>query len=146
MLMRYDYLSHHPGVFRSMTSLTVSEFNELMSEVSPLYTAIAQKRLARPDRVRAPGAGPPFSLNFRDSLLLTLIWLWQYPIGEVLGYFFGVSEPTARRTVARILPALKAAGRATFQRAGQKRGRSLAEILDECPEAAAMVEAFEQKP
>lgn len=80
-----------------MTDLTVPEFNKLMIEAAPLCAATERERLARPDRIRAPGAGHPFSLDHRDSLLLTLIWLRQYPVAEVLGYFFGVSEPTARR-------------------------------------------------
>lgn len=145
MFMRYEYLSHHRGAFQCMTGLTVSEFNRLVSEVGPLYTTIARKRLARPDRIRAPGAGHPFSLDFRNSLLLTLIWLRQYPTGEMLGHFFGVSEPTVRRTLARILPALKAAGRASFRWTDRKRGRSLVEIMHDCPESAVVMETFEQK-
>ena len=111
MFMRYEYLSEHPRVFRSMTGLAVSEFDELAIDVKPFYETTEQERLARPDRVRAPGGGHPFELDYRDSLLLATIWLRQYPVGEVLGYFFGVSEPTARRTVKRMLPALEAAGR-----------------------------------
>ena len=115
MLMRYKYLSEHPTVFRSMTGLSVSEFDQLVIEVAPNYEVTERERLARPDRLRAPGAGHPFELDYRDGLLLTMIWLRQYPTGEVLGYFFGVSEPTARRSVKRVLPALEAAGRATFR-------------------------------
>ncbi|MEA3376277.1 MAG: transposase family protein [Chloroflexota bacterium] len=145
MFMRYEYLSDHPRVFRSMTGLTVSEFDQSVVEVEPFYAATERKRLARPDRVRAPGAGHPFSLGYRDSLLMTLIWLRQYPVGEVLGYFFGVSEPTARRTVGRMLPALEAAGRVTFRWPNRKQGRSLPEILDECPEVAVVIDTFEQR-
>ena len=129
MLMRYEYLSDHPRVFRSMTGLTVSEFDQTAVEVESLYEATEWERLARPGRIRAPGAGHPFKLGYRDSVLLTLIWLRQYPTGEVLGYFFGVSEPTARRT----------AGRATFRWPNRERGRSLPEILEDCPELAVIV-------
>jgi hypothetical protein len=145
MLMRYEYLSDHPRVFRSMTGLTVSEFDQTVVEVEPLYEATEWERLARPDRLRAPGAGHPFELDYRDSLLLTLIWLRQYPTGEVLGYFFGVSEPTARRTVKRMLLALEAAGRATFRWPNRKRGRSLLGILEDCPELAVIIDSFGQR-
>lgn len=144
-MMRYQRLRRYPRVFRSMTGLTVAEFNQLRSEIAPFYAATEQKRLARADRVRAPGAGHPFSLDFRDALLLTLVWLRQYPVGEVLGYFFGVSEPTARRTVQRLLPALEAAGRATFRWPDRHRGRSLPEILEDCPEVAVVIDSFEQR-
>ena len=145
MLMRYEYLSDHPRVFRSMTGLTVPEFDQTVVEVEPLYEATERERLARPDRIRAPGAGHPFELGYRDSLLLTLIWLRQYPTGEVLGYFFGVSEPTARRTVKRMLPALEAAGRATFRWPNREQGHSLPEILEDCPELAVVIDSFEQR-
>jgi hypothetical protein len=145
MFMRYEYLSEHPRVFRSMTGLEISEFDQMVVEVEPCYEVTERKRLARPDRVRAHGAGHPFELDYRDSLLLTLIWLRQYPTGEVLGYFFGVSEPTARRTVKRMVPALEAAGRATFRWPNQKHGRSLPEILEDCPEVAVVIDSFEQR-
>jgi hypothetical protein len=145
MLMRYEYLSEHPTVFRSMTGLSVSEFDRMVVEVAPRYEATERERLARPDRLRAPGAGHPFELDYQDALLLTMIWLRQYPTGEVLGYFFGVSEPTARRTVKRVLPGLEAAGRATFRWPGRKQGRSLPEILEDCPEVAVVIDSFEQR-
>jgi hypothetical protein len=145
MMMRYHRLRHYPRVFRSMTGLTVTEFNQLHREVAPCYAATEQQRLARADRVRAPGAGHPFSLDFGDALLLTLVWLRQYPVGEVLGYFFGVSEPTARRTVKRLLPALEMAGRATFRWPDRTQGRTLPEILEDCPAVAVVIDSFEQR-
>jgi hypothetical protein len=145
MLMRYEYLSEHPTVFRSMTGLSVTEFDRLVVEVEPCYEATERERLDRPDRLRAPGAGHPFELDYQDSLLLTMIWLRQYPTGEVLGYFFGVSEPTARRTVKRVMPGLEATGRATFRWPDRKKGRSLPEILEDCPEVAVVIDSFEQR-
>ena len=141
--MRYDYLSRHPEVFRCMAGLTVPEFDQLMLELCPFHKASTRERLSRPDRIRAPGAGRPFSLEYRDSLLLTMIWMHQYPVGKLLGYFFGVSEPTARRTIARMVPSLRASGRVTFQWTGQKRGRSLSEILDDCPGLAVVIDTNE---
>ena len=67
MFMRHDYLSEHPRVFRSMTGLAVSEFDQLAVGVVPYYETTEQERLARPDRIRAPGAGHPFELDYRDS-------------------------------------------------------------------------------
>ena len=145
MLMRYEHLSKHPRVFRSVTGVKVSEFERLLEEVKPFYEEAERARLARPDRIRAPGAGHPFKLSYRDRLLMALIWLRLYPTGEVLGYFFGVSEPTARRTVRQMLPALEAAGRATFRWPDRSRGRSLPEILENCPEVAVVIDSFEQQ-
>jgi hypothetical protein len=90
MLMRYAYLSQHPQVFRSMTGLRTAEFNDLLDELRPFFEASEAERLARPDRIRALGAGHPWGLDYRDGVLLTLVWLRQYPTGVVLGYFFGL--------------------------------------------------------
>jgi len=141
----YEYLSEHPRVFRSTTGLEVSEFDQSAVDIAPYYEITERERLAYPDRIRAPGAGHPFELDYRDSLLLTVIWLRQYSTNEVLGYFFGVSEPTARRTVKRLLPALEAAGRATFRWPDWKHGRDLPEILEDCPELAVVIDTFEQR-
>jgi hypothetical protein len=73
MFMRHEYLSEHARVFRSMTGLAVSEFDQLAIDVAPYHRTTERKRLARPDRIRALGAGHPFELDYRDSLLLTVI-------------------------------------------------------------------------
>ena len=145
MLMRFKYLRQHPRVFRSVTGLTIAEFKELLGELRPFFEAREAKRLARPDRIRAPGAGHPWGLDYRDSVLLTLVWLRLYPTGVVLGYFFGIAESSVRRTLARFLPVLEAAGRATFRWPSRKQGRKLPEILEDCPEVAVIIDSFEQQ-
>lgn len=60
MLMRFKYLGQHPCVFRSVTGLTIEEFDKLLVELWPFFEAHEAKRLARPGRIRAPGAGHPF--------------------------------------------------------------------------------------
>jgi hypothetical protein len=82
--MRFEYLNRHPRVFRSVTGLTIAEFNELLVELRPFFEAHEAKRLARPDRIRAPGAGHPWGLDYRNGVLLTLVWLRLYPTGIVL--------------------------------------------------------------
>jgi hypothetical protein len=68
--------------------------------------------------------------------MLTIAWLRHYPIAEVLGYLLGVSECTASRAIARVLPVLEAAGRL--------RRKKLADLLADTPELALIVDGFEQ--
>jgi hypothetical protein len=56
MFMRFEHLSQHPRVFRSVTGLAVAEFRGLRYELRPFFEANEVKRLARLDRVRAWGA------------------------------------------------------------------------------------------
>jgi hypothetical protein len=147
MILRYAYLSRLPRVFVTMTGLRPAEFEELMRAVLPAYAAAAHARLSRPGRQRAIGAGHPFALSARDQLLLTVVWLRQYPTQEALGYFFGVSDTAARSAIGRMLPLLEAAGRDTMRLPdpGLKHRRHADAVLHDIPELAVVVDSFEQR-
>ncbi len=101
MILRYAHLGRHPTVFLTMTGLRVAGFDTLVADLLPGYAVGEHARLTRPDRRRAIGAGHPFALRPRDRLLLAVVWLRRYPIHEVLGYRFGVSDTVVTRTLAR---------------------------------------------
>ena len=147
MILRYDYLSTHPTVFKSMTGLRVAEFDALVTDLLPRYQAAEQARLSRPTRQRAIGAGHPFELAMRDQLLLTVVWLRVYPTYEVLGYLFGVSDTTAGRTITRLLPLLEAAGLDSMRLPdpGRKHRRHLDEVLRDTPDLVILIDTFEQR-
>jgi hypothetical protein len=147
MIMRYSYLTQHPNVFYSVTGLRVAEFDALLADVVPQYAAQEERRLERPDRQRAIGAGHPFELKERDHILLTVVWLRVYPTHEVLGYLFGISDSTVSRLIGRVLPMLEAAGRDTMRLPdpGKKRRRKLDELLQDTPELAVVIDSFEQR-
>jgi hypothetical protein len=139
-------LRQHPRVFRHMTGLPVAEFELLVSELLPTFTAQHHQRLSRPNRQRAIGGGTPFALPPRDQFLLTVIWLRLYPMHEVLGFLFGVTHATVGRVIARVLPILEAAGRDTMRLPdpGKKHRRTLDALLAETPELAVVIDSFEQ--
>src|SRR5579872_1630952 len=93
MMMKYLYLSGYPQIFLTMTGLHLDEFDDLVNEVRPLYEATEQGRLNRPDRQRGVGGGDHPDLAVRDQILMTVIWLRQYPTQDVLGYFFESARP-----------------------------------------------------
>jgi len=146
-MMKYVYLSGFPKIFLTMTGLQVDEFDELVGEVQPLYQAAEVARLSRPDRQRAIGGGDHADLSLRDQVLLTVIWLRQYPTQDVLGYFFGVSQATVSRYIRHILPLLEADGRDRMRLPdpGRKQRRTLDELLKEMPEIMVVIDSFEQK-
>lgn len=124
MLITCDRLRDTPRVFRSMTGLTVAEFDALLAAVLPRLGAAERARQERAGRRRAPGAGHPHGLPPRDRVLLTVIWLRHDLARDVLGCLFGVSGTTAARVVARILPLLVGTP------ADPKRGRSASLISE----------------
>jgi len=147
MIMRYDYLSQHANVFQKCAGLTVDLFDQLVDDVLPLYMEAEERRLNRPQRQRAIGAGHPFELALHDHVLLTVIWLRLYPIHEVLGYLFGVSDSTVSRLIERVLPILEQSGRDGMRLPdpGKKRRRQLPDLLKDIPELTVLVDSFEQR-
>jgi hypothetical protein len=118
-----------------------------VDDVLPLYLAAEERRLNQRQRQRAIGAGHPFELQERDHLLLTVIWLRLYPIHEVLGYLFGVSDSTVSRLIERVLPLLEQNGRDGMRLPdpGKKRRRQLPDLLQDIPELTVIVDSFEQR-
>lgn len=149
MIFKYKTLRRKPATFRAVTGLTPDEFDEY---IEPLVLDLARQereRLERDDRRRAVGGGRSHDLHWRDQFLLTLVWLRLYPTYEVLGYFFGISDTSAHRTVQRCLSWLETTGRREIQRsqvhAARKRGYNLAAIFEQIPGLAVIVDAFEQQ-
>lgn len=147
MIARLDHLRTRPAVFAHLTGVTVPVFDELAAEVAPLVEAAHRKTLDRPDRKRAIGGGDDFDLSTADQVLLTVIWLRQYPTNEVLGFLFGVSDSTASRARTRCLPVLEKAGKDAMRMPdpGAGRRRRLPALLADTPGLAVVIDSFEQR-
>jgi hypothetical protein len=128
-----------------LTGLSVPEFDTLVADLLPAFTVAAQAHLRRPTRQRAIGGGRQFDLAPREQFLLTVIWLRQYPMHEVLGFLFGISHPTVGRIIQRVLPVLEAAGRDTMRLPdpGKKQRHTLDTLLAETPDLAVIIDTFE---
>jgi Helix-turn-helix of DDE superfamily endonuclease len=147
MILRYQELSQHAQVFKSMTGLTIELFGDVATDVEPRFVEAEQKRLSRPDRKRELGGGRDQELSICDQILMTVVWLRCYPKQDVLGYLFGVSESSVSRVLNRVLPLLEASGRDTMRMPdpGRKRRRKLDELLADTPELAVIIDSFEQR-
>jgi Helix-turn-helix of DDE superfamily endonuclease/DDE superfamily endonuclease len=147
MICRYDELRRYPTVFLKMTGLRLNEFADLLDDMLPRFATAEQTRLRRATRQRAPGGGRHADLAARDQILLALIWLRQYPTNQVLGFLFGVSDSTASRILARVVPLLEAAGKDSMRMPdpGRKHRKELDVLLKETPELAVIIDTFEQR-
>lgn len=147
MIARLDHLRQHPAVFRHLTGVTPAVFDGLAAEVVPAVEAAHRRALDRPVRKRAIGGGDDFDLSTADQLLLTVIWLRQYPTNEALGFLFGVSDSTASRARARCLTALERSGQGTMRvpDPGAARRKRLPALLADTPGLAVVVDSFEQR-
>jgi DDE superfamily endonuclease/Helix-turn-helix of DDE superfamily endonuclease len=142
-----------PAAFRAMTGLQLAEFDALAQDVVPVIAAAAaaerDQRRGR-QRRRAAGGGHPFTLSFREQLLVVVVWLRVYPTSPVLGFLFGISHPTVLRMIDRVLPVLEQAGRDTMRlpghgERGRRSRRSLNDLLVAIPDLTVIIDTFEQR-
>jgi len=153
MILRSTDLSQKPAIFKTMTGLTVALFDDLVWDVRPALAEARHTAQDRPGRQRAVGGGRHCRLPAREEILLTVVWLRHYVTQEALGYFFGVSDSTAKRAIERVLPVLERRGRDTMRQPPPSRRQryGVAEALHAYPEVADLddqtrvVDSYEQR-
>lgn len=109
-IVTFEALRVQPGVFKSMTGVSVEEFQAMLAQVSPRYEAMVNSRLERTDRKRAPGGGEKSRHDVTERLLMTLVWLRLYLTCEAVGFLFGVNKGTVSRFTRPILLILRDLG------------------------------------
>jgi hypothetical protein len=98
-MTNYEKLRRKPSLFRMFTGLSAGEFDQLVTDLEPVYLARKAKRSARRPRPRKPGAGRKVKLLLVDRLLLTLLYYRTYVTQEFVGFLFGVDKGTVSRKV-----------------------------------------------
>jgi len=145
-MLTYETVSRKPEDFRSLTGLSVEEFDQLYLEVEQVYPAAEDHRLARPNRKRKRGAGHKFHHVLRNRLLLTLTWLRVYPSYRVLGLLFSLDKSNVCRNLKIMLPVLQQVTDLALPDLGTDLGEDdLEAILARFPELRAIVDASEQR-
>jgi DDE superfamily endonuclease/Helix-turn-helix of DDE superfamily endonuclease len=101
--MKYITLSKNPHKFYRFTGVALETFEKLAQQVEPLWQEAEQKRLSHSERKRAIGAGGKYKLvNFRDKLLVALLYYRLYLTYEILQEFFNVHYSNLNRLVNRL--------------------------------------------
>lgn len=97
--MRYEEARKKTRVFQQLTGMAVEEFDELL---------IAFRDVCGQDEPGRPGRKPVLR-SCEDRLFFILFYLRHYPIQEVLGFLFGISQGQASHWIHRLTPLLKEA-------------------------------------
>ncbi len=113
-MLTCETLARKPGAFKSMTGLTINEFEELLADLRPRDEAARQQERAARPRRRAPGGGAKPRYALRERLLMTLVWLRLYLTGDAVGVLFGVDKSTVSRYTQPLLRLLQDQGRDTL--------------------------------
>lgn len=142
-MLSYPSLQRHEKKFQHFSGVSVAEFDELYRRFESAWRKAEQVRLHQRPRQRAVGGGGDYQLDLDTQLLMVLVWLRHYPTTEALGYFFGVSQSTASRTLTRLLPVLAEVEEKEIHPPKGKR-RTLAYFEREEAELFAILDATEQ--
>lgn len=111
-MLRYEELKTKPRKLLALTSLTPTEFEDLVPAFERAYLRVypASKTIAGKSRKRKSGAGRKGSLaSIEQKLLFALVYQKSYPLQSVLGELFSMEQSRANEWIHRLLPILKQA-------------------------------------
>jgi hypothetical protein len=144
-MLTYNRLIKHRQAFKSLTGLTVIEFDELYTRFAPAWEQAEIARLSRPNRQRAIGGGGHYHHSERSQLLMVMIWLRLYLTTAALGALFEVNKSTISRNSRRILTVLQEISEPTMRWPDPpEHGIGLDEALQRYPDLLAVVDVTEQ--
>lgn len=147
-MISYEKLVKKPRVFKSITGLSIEEFDQLLQKFAPAWVEHEHQRLERPNRKRAIGGGRKYTLKLKDQLVMVTCWLRLYLNTEAMGFFFGVDKSTVSRNCRRLLKVLRTLGEETLgwpEPPQRGQGKSVEQALREYPDLLAIVDATEQR-
>ncbi len=107
-MLTYAKLKHNRRKFLALTGLTPKEFELLL----PAFQRAYARRFPSDQtaRQRKRGGGRKASLNSPEQkLLFALVYLKTYPLQELLGEVFDLSQSRANRWIHQLLPVLQQA-------------------------------------
>src|SRR5262245_11733825 len=111
-MLDYDGLKRDARKFVALTGITPADFHRLLPAFARAYAPAfpPTKTQAGSPRQRRPGAGRKAALpRPEDKLLFALVYQKAYPLQELLGSLFDLSQSRANRWVHRLLPILVSA-------------------------------------
>ena len=104
-MVKYDDVKEKPSTRRAMTSLEREEFEELCVGFGEAW----ERHRQAVGYDASPGGRPPQLAVIEDKLLFILFYLKTYPLQEVQGHVFGLSQGQANRWIHRLSDVLKEA-------------------------------------
>lgn len=133
-MLSYSKIENRSRTFRSLTGLSLDAFVQLVAPFERAYEqALEQEDAQRPSsRQRRRGGGRKATLErVEDKLLFILFYFKTYPIQDVQGLVFGLSQPQANYWIHWLTPVLNAALGYEMQLPARK-AADLEAVLTEC--------------
>ena len=107
--MSYTRLAKKPLIFRSVTGLTISEFDFIYNELESKYDDHERARhfSKMNNRQRNMGAGRPFKLKVKERLLMLLVYYRLYITYTLSGFLFDLDQSNICRDICMLEPLVK---------------------------------------
>ena len=146
--MNIEAVLHKPKLLRALTSLDAGEFARLLAAFEQsLQAKRAEFNRFGEKRRRAPGAtgNAGVLMTPKERLFFVLFYFKCYPLQEVMGVFFGLSQPQVCLWIKRLTPLVNAAlGRELCLPA--RRPADLEKLLAEVPELRLLIIDGAERP
>jgi hypothetical protein len=111
-MLRYEIIKDNRRKFLAITGLTTEEFELILPAFRDAYQRAypEDKTKAGEGRQRKAGGGRKAALDtIEQKMLFVLAYQKDYPLQELLGEVFGLSQGRANEWIHRLLPILKQA-------------------------------------
>ena len=145
-MLSYEQIKNRPRILSSLTGLTPAAFEQLAKSFNRAY----QQELAHRDnqreqpRQRQRGGGRKGTLeSSEDKLLFILFYFKLYPIQELLGFFFGLSQAQANYWIHSLTPILNQA-LGYEQQLPARKTRDIEQMLAACLELEFILDGTER--
>lgn len=145
-MLRYKRLKKRRRTFQALTGITVEEFKVLLISFRSGWEGYVQEHHVNGrDRQRQYGGGrKPTLKKTEDKLLFILFYFKMYPIQELQGWLFGMSQSQAHEWIHKLTPVLqKALG--YEKQLPERQPQNLEQVLERCPELTFFVDGTERR-
>lgn len=109
-MLKYEEVKRNAKRFLALTGITVREFEAILPAFERVYdrTYSANKTVEGKPRQRKVGAGRDSEIaGYDQKLLLALVYQKSYPLQELIGAAFNLSQPQVNHWLHRLLPVLR---------------------------------------
>lgn len=144
-MLCYQKLKHKPRILKSLTGLSVKEFETLLSSFEIAWQRYVQQTfIDRKQRKRNFGAGRKAELESNaDKQLFILFYFRVYPTQEVQGFLFNLSQPQANEWIHRLTQVLNWA-LGEEQQLPERKPEKLKQVLERCPGLEFIIDGTER--
>lgn len=145
-MLSYEKVKKHPKRFRACTSLDVAEFEQLLPHFERAWNTYVKETFIRgQERQRKYGGGRKATLaKVEDKLFFILFYFKTYPLQEVMGLLFGLSQSQVNVWIHRLSMVLRMA-LGTAQHLPERDVANLEAVLAKCDGLEFMIDGTERR-